>query len=703
MVKHTLLVLLVAAGIAVAACVVLPGSSPGLDPDEHSEPGPDQVVATGSLSTAHLTPTLRPAAPEPIVIPDCHLVPASTQDVPARHDGQLLFIGRELEPGEPPPPEAKCITAKIGFLGVELGPDEKAPEGQVVTVTVDRKARRYRPAKEEDELEPGRLWVGTVTRSFRRLRENDRVKKGQLLGLLDPALAVEDLAIKSARLVAAQADWESARAARQEAEKKLRSMQPLVSQAAVSQEDYRTTVLAVTRGQCEEASKRQAIDLARSELNQARTLLRMHEIRCNVDGAIRSILKRPGEAVKNLETVVQVHGLGRLRVEGLMDVQHLVGLQAMKDRGRTLVLEPTRLVPPRMELSGHLLEVTGVAVGQGTNQPVVSSSEDGTVRVWDLSTRRERWIFPHPAPVRAVACTLPGACANLCLSGAADGIGRLWDLDSGQPGCPLAGRHTGPINCVAFGPDGASCITGGEDGALCLWETATGRLRARFPAVHRGRITSLQFTRDGRLLSAGGDNTLILWTVAGDRAEPGALRFDRRGGDVAVLGIDPNGSRLLFDRGRVLRVLATDSGQTEGVLRNRSGTGNFTTFALFAPDGKTILTASAAEPSLQLWSAPGQGPRPHEVRQLVGGSAATCAAFAPDGSFVATGMKDRLVLVWPVPAAAEITEQLPAEITLVEPCQTPKSRQVRVWAEIDNPGGFFLAGSTAALVAYPVP
>jgi WD40 repeat protein len=267
---------------------------------------------------------------------------------------------------------------------------------------------------------------------------------------------------------------------------------------------------------------------------------------------------------------------------------------------------------------------------------------------------------------------------------------------------------------VAFSPDGRSCVTGGEDQTIRLWDTATGGLRCQFPAIHRGRITSLQFTRDGRLLSVGDDGILVLWAVGPDETEPGPRRFERRGGDVPILGIDSDGSRLLFDMGKELRVLSLPEGQTEGVLRNHSGTAHFTTLALFAPDGQTILTASASGDSasagrppcasgrLQLWSAPGPAARPHEVRELVGkGSPATCAAFAPDGSFVVAGTKDRQVLVWPLPAAEEIAEHLQAEITLVEPCQAPQSRQVRIWAELENPCGRLIPGAAAILAAYP--
>src|SRR5262249_5998348 len=148
--------------------------------------------------------------------------------------------------------------------------------------------------------------------------------------------------------------------------------------------------------------------------------------------------------------------------------------------------------------------------------------------------------------------------------------------------------------------------------------------------VHRGRITSVQFIRDGRLVSASSDNTLLLWKIETDNSRLESIRFERRSGDVAVPGISLDGKRLLFDMGRELRVLSLPEGQTEGVLQNLSGAATFTTMALFSPDGQTILTASTSEKGLQLWRAPGETVRPHEIRQLVWkGLRATCGAFAP--------------------------------------------------------------------------
>ncbi|MEU2673125.1 hypothetical protein ABZ622_30545 [Streptomyces sp. NPDC007164] len=58
-------------------------------------------------------------------------------------------------------------------------------------------------------------------------------------------------------------------------------------------------------------------------------------------------------------------------------------------------------------LTGHDDEVGAVATGVVDGRPVaVTGSDDGTVRVWDLSTYRQTGpALTFPAPVKAVAVT----------------------------------------------------------------------------------------------------------------------------------------------------------------------------------------------------------------------------------------------------------------------------------------------------------
>jgi WD40 repeat protein len=153
----------------------------------------------------------------------------------------------------------------------------------------------------------------------------------------------------------------------------------------------------------------------------------------------------------------------------------------------------------------------------------------------------------------------------------------------------------------------------------------------------------------------------------------------------------------------MLRVLTLPGGLTEAVLQTSSGAATFATLAIWSPDGQRILTASASDGRLSLWRAPGTGRRVSELRQLVASDRTpfTCAAFSPDGSFIVTGNRDRQVMVWPVPPAAELDQEITGEVTLIEHDVQAAARQVRVWAEVANPGHLMMPGGTAKMVINP--
>jgi WD40 repeat protein/multidrug efflux pump subunit AcrA (membrane-fusion protein) len=637
-----------------------PASSKPLYPPAAASPAPSATSPRGRVA-------------DPIVLPDCRLTVVEKEDVPGQQDGFLVFIGTDIKPGEVVPPD-RLLTVKIG----------------------------------------------NQERKIRRLKEDDVVEAGQLLAQLDDRLTRDDLAIRNARVAAGKADLAAAEKTRDEAEKRYQTQLRLQAggQQISSEEDVRAAKLLWEKTYYEAISKKEALALATLEANQSQTALQMCEIRSHIPGVIKTIYKNPGEFVKRAEPVFQIHNLSRLRVEGLVEVEHLPRLRT----GMRVVVEPSRATGPDQTFHGHLQEITGVAVSKDTAHPlIVSASEDGTARVWDRDSRHERRVLRHPAPVRCVACAPPGsttAPSNLCLTGAADGVARLWELEkpAGEPIRELKDGHQGAVTCVAFSPDGKSCATGGADHQIVLWDTARGTMRYRFPEGHHGTVTALQFTPHSQLVSAGRDDTVRLWTL-GDQDARLTNTLDRRSctatpsggasvarwsGDVTQLGVSPDGTKVFMDQDKGLLMLRLADGMTEAILSAAAGS-NFTTCALFSPDSRLILTGCGPESRLQLWRTPTETLRGHPVRQLVAAdrSPATCAAFAPDGSFVVSGTRDRQVLVWPVPGREELDRPLMAEVTRLERAVESNARQVRIWAELPNLDYQLLPGTTVTLAIYP--
>jgi WD40 repeat protein/biotin carboxyl carrier protein len=687
---------------------LLPPAPPVQARERHPAPG-DGPDNAGSAAVVNA----RGALVRALVIPS-HVAVIQKTDVPSLREGQLLYVATEIKPEEKDTLKRdQIVELPESYLYVEMKPDETTPQDEIQDATVTRDGKsvttRWRRLRDNDTIvdwsKVDRLLPRT--RKLRLLKEGDEVKKGQLLGLIDPLLVLDEFDIKKTKLWAAKADEQSSIKAREEAQQRYETLVKLYRGAtpgSAAYEEVRQAKFQADHYYYEAISKGEAIKQAERELSQTLTTVRMHEIRAKIDGVVKILYKQQGDAVKNQDPVLHLDHHDRLRIEGRVEWQYLAYLP----KDKTVVIEPSQPRSPRAVLSGHLQEVRGVAVSK--DRKIISAGDDRKVIVWDHVSGDQKAVLPHPAAVLAVACSPKDYQRNLCLSGAADGYGRLWDLDSSltEPALKLQFKHQGPVNCVAFSPSGKWCVTGGEDKTIYLWNTATGeRLQELKKDGHVGPVTSLQFLSEQQLVSAGKDKYLILWTLDANGAPEKVDKPAIRSNDVPVLGVNPAEKQVLVDKGKELQILQMPEGRLAGSLQNASDAMNFSTMALFSPTGKLILTAGQSDSRLQIWRAPTSDSRAYELRQLIWpGQPATCAAFSPDSDkpedlFVVTGTGDRQVVVWDLPDKKEVQERLTATVTLVEPSLETASRDVRVWAELDNKDRRLKPGQSATMVAYP--
>jgi WD40 repeat protein len=604
---------------------------------------------------------------------DCHLVAVETmrQEAGPDKDGRILFYGEEVDQ-ESPVAVKGLPTARI-FVG-----------GKVREVT-------YRP-----------------------LKEGDYVVQNQVVAMIDPTKAANDIDFKAAKIVAAKADYLAAIAMHKEAQARLERLEALQRKGPglVSAEEFSAAVLTRDKHREEEVSKREAVKLTEIDLYQAQAELRMHEVRCVIPGTsvVKQIYKNVGDVVKTTDPIMSLVNVSRLRAEGAVEAQYSDRLKA----GQTVVVEPIHETTPYQgrPLKAHRAEVNGVAAA--ADGSFVSGSEDQTVCVWRRNDKGDYTSLEllHDHPVRAVACSPPASKQNLCAAGLGDGHIVLWDLSKtaklDQSKTPnlaearvreLKDGHRDSVTALAFSPDGKWFASGGQDNRIVLWETATGKKLYAFDAEHgvetphQGTITALTFTPQGKLISSARDNSIRVWALHVDGAAQEGAAVVRRSGSVAVPGVSADGKLMVYDQGRTLQLRSVQDRQRVAVLETTAAATQFETLALFSPDGSLLLTAGAPEGKMQLWRIPSPGTRGFEVRQLVTveRSPVTCAAFGLEGSLKAvSGTKSGDVYVWDVPSPEQVENHCIVvnrdgrPLTLTNRDMAVDAGKIRIWVGLDN-------------------
>ena len=157
---------------------------------------------------------------------------------------------------------------------------------------------------------------------------------------------------------------------------------------------------------------------------------------------------------------------------------------------------------PIAALIGHEDVVTDISFTDD-GERVVTTSRDGTARIWDADDGREV----------AVCRGHVGAIEHLALRGrqiftaGGDGVVRVWSTDGGVVSEFVA--HSGVIDRLRLNPAGDLLATAGDDGWTKLWRP-DGEL---VYAIESGLVRDLAFDDTG-LLALARDDALEIWSVS---------------------------------------------------------------------------------------------------------------------------------------------------------------------------------------------
>ncbi len=270
---------------------------------------------------------------------------------------------------------------------------------------------------------------------------------------------------------------------------------------------------------------------------------------------------------------------------------------------------------------------------------LITASQDGTVRLWDLATGKEIRRFGNFA-----------------------GTGDILERRR------AVAYQANMVASAAIAPDGQHLAVGLQDGNIHLFDVETGKQVQQMKTNPQAGLAALAFTPDGKsLISKTYNMTLQRWNVADGKearkfgdVNNGARRIFN-GGASATMRVSADGKTLMsgsvvFDKNNQLtaslQFFDLETGKETSTLE---GPANGAQALAIAPDGKHVAWA-ANDGTAHVYDIEAR----KLLRQLTvnqaNGFFGSSLAFAPDGTTLVSRNYDQVVRVWDFVAGKELMQ-----------------------------------------------
>ena len=287
-----------------------------------------------------------------------------------------------------------------------------------------------------------------------------------------------------------------------------------------------------------------------------------------------------------------------------------------------------------LELKGHGPNITSLLPFNPEGSQLLSASEDGTARLWDLAGKQLRQ-FNHGSPITSI---IAHTGANRIATAGADGIVRVWDAAKGTKLGELSGDHE-------FETRRAAAIRH-RDVAKRVAD-----LRRKQVEASDKRWTEL---REKTKLQAGTLNTAL---KEFDAKETSVRKLrkeaEKAQNEIAQIESAPDKSQLGAAQGRAKKATeALQKAEGELTIAERKNIGAHRNRELAVRDGtkaaERLLLAQAAstEADGHLVTAEESVKNHEESAKTIGSGAVRSLAISADGTTLAAGTEKMGVRLW---------------------------------------------------------
>jgi WD40 repeat protein len=331
---------------------------------------------------------------------------------------------------------------------------------------------------------------------------------------------------------------------------------------------------------------------------------------------------------------------------------------ASRSEDQTVLLWDTQNNTKLAALKGHEGWVTAVAFS-ADGKTLATGDANKIIKLWDVSTGGERATLKgHKNTINALtfAPDETPLYSGCLATGSADGTIRFWNPDTGKELVTFSEGHTEWVKAVAFAKNGTMLTSAAFNGTVEVWDLTTRRELITFTAGHSDSTESVVFSADAMLFANRGAYGLIAFDAFGFGSRgsfqggSGMRLWELTTGDeLSGPWQDWTGTTASFVFSSDNKVLASRDGRDilawdvdTGIELFRIHTEKpFPRKLVFSPN-RTLLAAHGIHGETQVWDVDA-----HQKFPIFITEDANSLAFSPDGTLLALGHRDGIVL-WDV-------------------------------------------------------